>query len=107
MRKKDQRVYLLDMVNYCNSAINFVSGFTYKSFSDDEKTVFAVIRAIEVIGEASKKVSQNIKDKYDYVPWREIAGMRDKVVHEYFGIDKKVVWNTAKNDIPNLKKHPS
>lgn len=91
------------MLNYCESALSFISGLNYSSFIKDEKSIFAVIRAIEVIGEASKKVSKSIKEKYFKIPWREIAGMRDKLVHEYFGINRKVVWNTVKHDIPILK----
>ena len=104
MKKRDPIVYILDMLNFSISALTFIHGFTFKLFSNDEKTLFAVIRAIEIIGEASKKVPKSLKEKYSYIPWREIAGMRDKVVHEYFGVDKKVVWHTVKNDLPNLKK---
>lgn len=104
MRKRDPIVYLSDMISYCESAINFTTGITYSLFIKDEKTIFAVIRAIEVIGEASKKVPKNLKNKYSNIPWREIAGMRDKLVHEYFGINHKVVWNTVKKDIPGLRK---
>lgn len=104
MKKRDPIVYISDMLDYCESAIDFIIGLNYSSFIKDEKSIFAVIRAIEVIGEASKKVPKGLKDKYDNIPWREIAGMRDKLVHEYFGINKKVVWNTVKHDIPALRK---
>ncbi len=104
MKKRDPIVYILDMLNFSKSALTFIHGYTFKLFSADEKTLFAVIRAIEIIGEASKKVPKPLKEKYSHIPWREIAGMRDKVVHEYFGVDKKVVWHTVKNDLPNLKK---
>jgi len=104
MKKRDPIVYILDMLNFSESALTFIHGYTFKLFSTDEKTLFAVIRAIEIIGEASKKVPKSLKEKYSHIPWREIAGMRDKVVHEYFGVDKKVVWHTVKNDLPNLKK---
>jgi uncharacterized protein with HEPN domain len=105
MIKRDPIVYLLDMLNFSNSALTFIHGYTFKLLSTDEKTLFAVIRAIEIIGEASKKVPKSLKEKYSYIPWREIAGMRDKVIHEYFGVDKKVVWHTVKHDLPKLKKH--
>lgn len=104
MKKRDSIVYISDMLDYCESAISFISGLNYSSFIKDEKSIFAVIRAIEVIGEASKKVPKSLKIKYDNIPWREIAGMRDKLVHEYFGINEKVVWNTVKHDIPALKQ---
>ena len=103
MRIKDPIVYISDMLSYCKSAISFMVGINYSTFAKDEKTIFAVIRAIEVIGEASKKVPKRIKENYSDIPWREIAGMRDKLIHEYFGIDSKVVWNTIKHDLPKLK----
>jgi uncharacterized protein with HEPN domain len=105
MKKRDPIVYILDMLDFSNSALTFIQGFTYKLFTEDEKTLFAVIRAIEIIGEASKKLPKHLKEKYPDTPWREIAGMRDKVIHEYFGVDKKVVWHTVKQDLPKLKKH--
>ncbi len=104
MKKRDPIVYISDMLNYCESALSFISGLNYSAFIKDEKSIFAVIRAIEVIGESSKKVPKSLKDKYKGIPWREIAGMRDKLVHEYFGINKKVVWNTVKHDIPMLRE---
>lgn len=103
MKRRDPIVYISDMLQYSNSAIGFVAKMNYSKFIKDEKTIFAVIKAIEVIGEASKKVSRSIKEKHNSVPWREIAGMRDKLVHEYFGINTKIIWNTVKKDIPTLK----
>lgn len=103
MKKRDPIVYIYDMLQYCNSAIGFIAKMNYTQFVKDEKTIFAVIKAVEVIGEASKKVSKNIKEKNTSIPWREIAGMRDKLVHEYFGVNTKIIWNTAKKDIPVLK----
>jgi uncharacterized protein with HEPN domain len=62
------------------------------------------MRAIEIIGEASKKKPKNLKTKYPDVPWHEISGMRDKLIHEYFGVNSKIVWKTVKEDLPSLKK---
>jgi uncharacterized protein with HEPN domain len=70
----------------------------------DEKTQYAVIRAIEIIGEASKKRPKSLKNKYSTIPWREISGMRDKLIHDYFGVNQKVIWKTVKEDLPVLKK---
>ena len=65
--------------------------------------MYAVIRAIEIMGEASKKIPKSVQKNYPSIPWREIAGMRDNLIHEYFGVDVKVVWKTALEDIPPLE----
>lgn len=96
--------YLDDMLESTNKGIEFVKGFTLSKFKDDEKTQFALIRAIEIVGEASKKIPKDIKTTYSEIPWREISGMRDKLIHDYFGVNVDVVWKTAKVDLPALKK---
>lgn len=101
---RDYIVYLRDMFESATKGISFIKGFDFDRFNQDDKTQFAVLRAIEIIGEASKKVPKQTKEDYPEIPWREISGMRDKLVHDYFGIDTKVVWKTAKEDLPNLRK---
>jgi len=76
---------------------------SYEDFIQDPKTVFAVVRAIEIIGEAVKNIPDNVREKYPEIPWKGMAGMRDKVIHEYFGVDMKVVWDTVKKRIPKIK----
>ncbi|MBF0516254.1 MAG: DUF86 domain-containing protein [Nitrospirae bacterium] len=76
---------------------------THEEFINDEKTYYAVIRCIEIIGEVSKHVSDNIRNKYPAIPWRGMSGMRDKVVDAYFGINPQMVWMVVKNDISQLK----
>lgn len=75
----------------------------FGEFLRDKKTAYAVIRAIEVIGEACKKIPKSLRQRYPEIPWREMAGMRDKVIHEYFGVSLERVWETVKRDIPSLK----
>ena len=75
------------------------------SFASDTKTVYAVLRAVEIIGEASKNIPAAVKTKYSEIPWKDIAGMRDKVIHVYFGVDLKRVWRTVTEDIPNLRSN--
>jgi uncharacterized protein with HEPN domain len=74
----------------------------YEAFSKDEKTIYAVIRAVEVIGEAAANIPENIRSQYAEIPWREIKGMRNKLVHQYFGVNMEVVWQTIQEDLPMI-----
>jgi len=76
---------------------------TYNELISDDKTVSAVIRKFEIIGEASKNISQDIKDRHTELPWKNMAGMRDTLIHAYFGIDYKLVWDSIKIQIPEVK----
>ena len=95
--------YIEDIIKAMGDALGFVKDMDCEAFVGDTKTTYAVIRALEIIGEASKKVPPSIKSCYGEIPWKKMAGMRDKVIHEYFGVDLKRVWNTVNNDLPSLK----
>lgn len=101
--KKEFLDYVEDIVEAMDDAVRFVEGVEYDDFVKDRKTVYAVTRAIEIIGEAVKKIPDTVKNRYPKVPWKRMAGMRDKLIHEYFGVDLRRVWNTVEKDIPNLK----
>jgi uncharacterized protein with HEPN domain len=94
--------YLEDMADATERVAEFIEGLTYEEFLEDTKTAFAVIRAIEVLGEAAKNIPDTVRKRYPRIPWREIAGMRDKLVHHYFGVNLEVVWKTAVQDLPAL-----
>jgi len=94
--------YLRDILENAEKAVEFVSGMSGDDFLGDEKTVFAVIRAIEILGEATKKIPSEVREKYSDIPWREMAGTRDKLVHDYFGVNLAVIWKTVTEDIPSL-----
>lgn len=94
--------YLQDIIDNAAKALEFVQDMNEDDFLQDDKTIFAVIRALEVMGEAAKNVPDSIRDKYPQIPWRDIAGMRDKLIHHYFGVDLKTVWKTVTRDLPAL-----
>jgi uncharacterized protein with HEPN domain len=99
---RDYRDYLQDMLGATEKVAAFVQGMTRGQFLEDEKTQFAVVRGLEIIGEAAKKIPDSVKVKHPQVPWREVAGMRDKLVHDYFGVNAEVVWRTAVEDVPRI-----
>jgi uncharacterized protein with HEPN domain len=101
--QRDYTDYLNDIYESINKGIAFIEGMSFEDFSKDEKTQFAMIRVIEIIGEASKKIPTDIKNQSKEIPWREIGGMRDLLIHDYFGVNIQVVWETAKKDLPELK----
>jgi uncharacterized protein with HEPN domain len=103
MRKRVYWDYVKDISDSIEDAQEFVKGYTFEDFKNDKKTIYAVIRAIEVIGEATKKIPRSIRDKYPDIPWKDMAGMRDKLIHEYFGVDVEVLWKTAQQDLPTLR----
>lgn len=94
--------YLRDILTHAEKASLFIGGMTADDFLKDEKTIFAVIRALEVVGEAVKKIPKELRNKYPEIPWREMAGMRDKLVHDYFGVNQIVIWKTVIEDIPKI-----
>ena len=104
MKTRDYRDYLQDILDAIKDIESFVDEMTYAQFVKDRKTLNAVVRSIEIIGEASKNIPQSIKEKYKALPWKQMAGMRDKLIHAYFGIDKETLWQAVRKDIPPLKK---
>jgi len=99
---RDSTLYLRDILDSCNHILEFVNEVKFEEFIKDEKTSSAVIRKLEIIGEAAKRTPNDIKLKYKNVPWRNMAGMRDNLTHAYFGVDYELVWQTIINQIPQL-----
>ena len=101
--KRTYRDYILDILTSIQEIEEFVEGMNFEDFVEDRKTVNAVIRSLEVMGEAVKKIPSEIREKYQEIPWKYIAGMRDKLIHEYHGVDLEIVWEVVEKEIPPLK----
>ncbi|MBU0568137.1 DUF86 domain-containing protein [bacterium] len=101
--KREFLDYVDDIIEAMTNAAAFVEGMKYEDFARDIKTTYAVVRSLEIVGEAVKRIPDSVRSRYPQIPWRDMAGMRNKLIHEYFGVKLKVVWETIKNDIPALK----
>lgn len=95
--------YLLDMIDAMDKAEMFIGGLDLEAFCKDEKTAYAVIRGLEIIGEAAKKVPADMRRRFSDIPWASLAGMRDKLIHDYIGVGLEVVWRTVQEDIPAVR----
>ena len=96
-------LYIKDPLQNMRDAEEFIQGLLYGQFVADKQTFNAVVRSLEVIGEAAKNVPDEIRAKYPLVPWKEMAGMRDKVIQFYFGVDQEAVWIAVKDRIPAVR----
>lgn len=103
--KRDLRDYVSDILNSITEVEEFTADMDFVTFSSDKKTVNAVIRSLEVIGEAAKRIPEDIRQKCSDVPWKYMTGMRNKLIHEYSGVDLEVVWEVVKHELPPLESH--
>lgn len=101
---KDNTVFLKHILDAINLIEGYLKDKSYEEFKNNRMLQDAVIREIEIIGEAAKNLSKEFRNKHSDIPWRQIAGMRDKLIHGYFGVDLDAVWDTATRDIPSLKR---
>jgi len=100
---RDYKLYVSDILAAMESIGRFVGTMSFEEFQADDKTASAVIRKFEIIGEASRNVPEAVRVQHPEVPWKEMAGMRDRLIHAYFGVDYQLVWTTIKSRLPAAK----
>jgi uncharacterized protein with HEPN domain len=105
MSSRNVHLYLDDISQACQDIIEFTKGMdSAKDFESDRRTMLAVIRSLEVIGEAARQTPKAFRDKHASIPWREMTNFRNVIAHEYFGLDFDIVWDVIKNRIPSLNE---
>ena len=107
MSIKKDKAYLRHILDAISDIKQFMEGLTKEEFFENKEKQYAVLRALEIIGEATKNLSKELKAKNSDIQWKDIAGMRDKLIHEYFGVNLNLVWETVKKNIPELEKQIS
>lgn len=103
MSKRKPDVYLQDILESIQQIEQYLDGIDENEFYQNPEKQDAVLRRLEIIGEAVKHISDDIRDQYDEIPWRKIAGMRDIIIHEYFGITLSMIWVVTQRELPDLK----
>lgn len=103
MSKRDYRLFLQDILESIERIEEYTEGYDFETFTKDRKTVDAVLRNLEIIGEAAKHVPENIRMQHPEIPWKRVIGLRNVVIHHYFGVDLSIVWVIIKKQLPELK----
>ncbi len=101
--KRTQRIFLHDIINEVERVNRILLPLSYDEFFDDEVAVYAIMKCFEIIGEAARNLSPELKSRMPHIPWQDVIAMRNKITHEYWGADVKVMWDSAKLDLPTLK----
>lgn len=101
--KKDNQIYLGHILECIDSILTYTDGMNFQNFSENKMVIDAVCRNIEIIGEATKNLDEEFKSNHPTIPWKNMAGMRDKMIHDYIGVDIEVVWAVVEVHLPKLK----
>ena len=99
---RDDTAYLLDMLVAAQDAVSFAEGMSYAEFLKDRRTQLSILKSVEIVGEAAARLSDNTRKAHRSIPWPEIIGMRNRLVHVYFDVDLPLVWDTVCNELPAL-----
>lgn len=97
--------YVEDILDAMEKAEIMLEGVTFEEFADDFRINFVVVRALEIVGEATKRLPMSLRKQYPDIPWQRMAGMRDRIIHGYDAIDYQIVWDAVKQEIPQVKPH--
>lgn len=103
MSKRTPKLYLEDILTSVKRIKEYTKGLSRENFSKEQKTIDAVVRNIEILGEAARNIPEEFKGEYPEVPWSKMISMRNKVIHEYSGIDFEILWQTLEEDLPDLE----
>ena len=101
--KRDYRLFIKDIIAAMESIEGFVEGMSFEELMQDDKTASAVIRKFEIVGEATKCLPDELKEEHPEIQWKRMAGMRDRLIRAYFGVDYKLVWEAIKAEVPSMK----
>ena len=102
MSKRSPSLFVEDVIESANKILDYTKSLSFEDFIKDGKTVDAVIRNFEIIGEAANRLPEDFKDKHSNIEWHRIRGFRNRIVHDYFGIDYSIVWEIKESFLPNL-----
>jgi uncharacterized protein with HEPN domain len=105
MSKREDVEFLADVKEAVLRINAYIEDLSYEQFLEDKKTQDAVVRNLEIIGEAAKNVSDELKNKFPQIPWKDLAPVRDKLIHHYFGVNFDIVWNIVKQELPDVLSH--
>ena len=103
MSKRPIDLLLNDIIESIDKVEQYTEGMSFDSFSNDQKSIDAVVRNLEIIGEAANRLPDDFKEKHSSVEWHKVVGLRNRIIHEYFGIDLQIIWQIVHSDLPALR----